>query len=538
MTLYSYAIELSEAKVVRQIFHWVGVDRLSIGEVVRRLDGQGVTTRTGKSHWDRSVIWGMLQNPAYMGRAAFGKTKATAPQSKMRPPRHSAEVHKKGVSVTRQSRDEWIEIPVPALVSEALFSAVQEQLEENRKYARLRRRGAAYLLQGLVVCGHCHYAYYGKPVSQSVAKGGRKYAYYRCIGTDAYRFGGQRVCDNKQIRTSRLDDLVWMQVVNLLKNPEHLKHEYERRLDLIEEGQYINLDVSALQKQKHQFEKSKSRLIDSFVEGVIEKEDFNPRLANIKSRITLCEQQITEAESQQTGQQELFLVVSRLDEFSDTVRDRLNTMDFETKREIIRGLVKRIEIWKDEIVVVFKVDPDSDPKPDTGSQPSEATEKSAEGKSMQHRPRRDDSALRGTGNGRSRLAILLEDAGAQERLDQSQNALIGDTATHAVHQGGVVDLVEACLDITLEYPPVVAGWGGEKVNLRNRVLGAPIGTEAIRARLEVRLKDRLQYQFQGGLNHTVQRGRYPKPPELAVGLGDPFLADRHGSKLLCLELGS
>jgi len=101
---------------------------------------------------------------------------------------------------------------VPPLVSEELFQAVQRQLDENRKRARIGSRGACYLLQGLTVCGHCHYAYYGKKISPSTAKGKRQYAYYRCIGTDAYRFGGERICDNKQVRTERLDDVVWAQV--------------------------------------------------------------------------------------------------------------------------------------------------------------------------------------------------------------------------------------------------------------------------------------------------------------------------------------
>jgi site-specific DNA recombinase len=90
---------------------------------------------------------------------------------KARPARHSAETPKKGYSAVRTARSAWIGIPVPALISEELFLAVQHQLDENRKYARARRRGAAYLLQGLVVCGHCHYAYYGKKVTKAAAKG-------------------------------------------------------------------------------------------------------------------------------------------------------------------------------------------------------------------------------------------------------------------------------------------------------------------------------------------------------------------------------
>ncbi len=76
-------------------------------------------------------------------------------------------------------------------MSEELFGAVQAQLEENRQRRRDRPRGGRYLVQGLVVCKRCGYACYGKPVSRAAAKGKVPYAYYRCTGTDAYRFGGQ-----------------------------------------------------------------------------------------------------------------------------------------------------------------------------------------------------------------------------------------------------------------------------------------------------------------------------------------------------------
>jgi len=61
--------------VVRQVFAWVGRDRQTIGEVGRRLTRAGEVTRTGKTVWDRSMVWGMLNNPASIGTAAFGKTR-------------------------------------------------------------------------------------------------------------------------------------------------------------------------------------------------------------------------------------------------------------------------------------------------------------------------------------------------------------------------------------------------------------------------------------------------------------------------------
>ena len=99
-------------------------------------------------------------------------------------------------------------------MSEDLFGAVQAQLEENRQRRRDRPGGGRYLLQGLVVCKRCGYGCYGKPTSRASAKGKDKvpYAYYRCTGSDAYRFGGQRLCWNKQIRTDMLDAAVWEDV--------------------------------------------------------------------------------------------------------------------------------------------------------------------------------------------------------------------------------------------------------------------------------------------------------------------------------------
>jgi len=53
-----------EARVVRQLFAWGGGDRLTMGAVCRRLTQAGERTRTGKTVWDRSVVWGILKQPA------------------------------------------------------------------------------------------------------------------------------------------------------------------------------------------------------------------------------------------------------------------------------------------------------------------------------------------------------------------------------------------------------------------------------------------------------------------------------------------
>lgn len=88
-------------------------------------------------------------------------------------------------------------------------------------------------------------------------------------------------------------------------------------------------------------------------------------------------------------QSELFLVINRLEEFAAAVTEKLDAIDLETKRKIVLGLVKRVEIHKDEIVVVFRVDPQPPVRGSENSNDSDAGEKS-----MQHCRRRKDTALR------------------------------------------------------------------------------------------------------------------------------------------------
>lgn len=441
-----YVIELPQAATVRAIFQWIGMERLSIGEVVRRLAAIGTATASGKPYWDRSTVWGILQNPAYIGRAAFGKTQARDRLPRIRAQRHSTEVPRKGYSTVRTDPSQWVEISVPAIVSEGLFQSVQEQLAENRK-ARQRRHGAVYLLQGLTVCGHCHYAYYGKKVSKAAGKGQRRdYAYYRCIGTDAYRFGGERICDNQQIRTDRLDELVWQHVVELLAHPGRLKSEYERRLGVLEEKEKTNPDTAVLERQRLQLEKGKSRLIDSYAEGMIDKTDFDPKMRNLKSRLEQLDQQIQESRRHQVGQRELFLVINRLEEFAAAVHDRLGTVDFVTKREIIRGLVKRVEIHKDEILVVFRIDPDP------GFNASESsTGSDIEEKSMQDRTRRTHCAL-GSPLGRSHPTAILHNTRFEPFADKPEQAPVCNPVSQEHQHPFMVDLIKERRDIRIQYP--------------------------------------------------------------------------------------
>ena len=203
-------------------------------------------------------------------------------------------------------------------MSEELFGAVQAQLEENRQRRRDRPGGGRYLLQGLVVCKRCGYGCYGKPVSRASAKGKVPYAYYRCTGSDAYRFGGQRLCWNKQIRTDVLDAAVWEDVRQLLSEPERVRAEYERRLQGPETGP--SREVEHLNKMIKNVKKMISRLIDAYGDGLLDKSEFEPRILAARERAgQVGGGASADGSDEATQEAELRLVIGQLEEFARRV---------------------------------------------------------------------------------------------------------------------------------------------------------------------------------------------------------------------------
>jgi site-specific DNA recombinase len=350
-----YETVIEEARVVRQIFDWVGRDRLSIGEVCRRLMQAKELTRMGRTQWDRSVVWSILKNPAYMGVAAFGKTRLGEMRPRLREQRGRNLQPRRPYSHYDVPPEEWISIPVPAIVEAEIFAAVQEQLKANQRYARQQARGAKYLLQGLVCCHNCGYAYYGKAISRKAAKEKKRdYAYYRCLGTDAYRFGGERICNNLQVRTDFLDLAVWQEVRGLLESPHRLAEEYRRRLQ--PQAQTKNYDLAGIESQLNKLRQGTARIIDSYTEGLIDKREFEPRITRLRARIEKLEEQARELSDQAKLQSELQLIIGRLEDFTLKVKDGLDHSDWNSKRDIIRALVKRVEVEKGQVNVVFRVD--------------------------------------------------------------------------------------------------------------------------------------------------------------------------------------
>jgi site-specific DNA recombinase len=210
-----YVVDEVAAAVVRQIFAAYTQEGLSMYAITRRLIAQQVPTRNG-GQWDPATIRKLLRNPAYIGKAAFGKGAPSTRQRITRRIRLAGRLPVRDQARRERPRDEWVEIPVPAVIPEETFALAQAQLEHNTRFAR-RRTKQPTLLQGLLVCAQCGYAVH------------RKRRTYRCWGRDGWRRTHGPVCTAPGTRQDHLDALVWREVIRLLEDATLVEAELVRR---------------------------------------------------------------------------------------------------------------------------------------------------------------------------------------------------------------------------------------------------------------------------------------------------------------------
>ncbi len=372
-----------EAHMVRQLFDWVGIEQISLRDACRRLRALDCPTRTGLTRWDATTLSGMLRNPAYQGTAMFGRTRATAPaQPRLRSIRGHPQPSRHPSGSSPVPRAEWITIPVPAIVDVGVFEAAQAQLDENRRRKREGRRRPGWLLQGLVVCRLCGYAFYGKMARGLV--GDRRpadYGYYRCTGTDAHRYGGDAPCSNRSVRSDKLEQAVWQQVQAVLDDPKRVAGEHERRIVAARDGGTPG-NVGVFDRQIVRLRHGVDRLIDGYAEGIIDSDEFKPRLAGLKARLTRLQSERETALATQDAERDLQLVLGRIDEFAQRVRAGLDGLDWHGRRDVIRTLVRRIEIDRDQVEIVFRV-PGSTPD-DNGRSPPSSNSSAGPEQTRQH----------------------------------------------------------------------------------------------------------------------------------------------------------
>jgi site-specific DNA recombinase len=266
----------------------------------------------------------LVKNSAYHGQAIFGR--------QAQPP-------------------ERIVIPVPALVSEELFAAAQEQVEENRRRHRQRRRNEPHLLQGLLVCQCCERAFCHTRCASR--RKPQVYRYFRCTSM-LREWRRQRACINPSVPASALEETVWQDVCALLREPRRVAAEFQRRSD---QPARPAETPAWLQQQQAKEKRALGRLIDAYENGLLNKEELAPRLDRARQRLQQWQTQAQEFLETQAHERDLDHALGRLEDFAQRIDAGLRAPTPTQKREILKALIKRVEVAPEKIRVIYKIHP-------------------------------------------------------------------------------------------------------------------------------------------------------------------------------------
>jgi site-specific DNA recombinase len=252
-------------------------------------------------------------------------------------------------------------------VTEESFARAQELLYQNKIRSR-RRTIAASVVQGLVSCAKCGYAF-SRTSTQTSA---RKIHYYKCIGSDSWRKLGGPVCDNGRfIRQELLDQIVWAEVIRLLEDPTLIQQELDRRLVAARASDPTRKREQSLQRELTHVGKGVERLLNAYQEGLLSIEQLRERMPVLRQR-----QQALSAELQaiadKTNDRAAFLrLAETLSAFLARLRSSAETLSVIERQKIVRLLVKDILVGEDTITIRHSIPIPSGPSQNEGSSSSE-----------------------------------------------------------------------------------------------------------------------------------------------------------------------
>ena len=352
-----------EAAVVRRIFS----DRaagITVLEICRRLNADGVPSPTGKPTWGTSTLGRLLCNEAYIGRVYYNRTESVPDR---RPTRHNRQVPR--------NRDEWIPIDCPRIISDELFEAAGRVSTDNTKWSPRRAEPGAWLLKGLVKCGVCGV---GTRCHKMRGRNGTWHRYYHCRNHDPLRAGGEsRRCPERNIRADALDAFVFEQIRAAMTHPDQLlagKQAVALRAP-IPDDELLGAELARLDRKIDAADTEQRRLIDLYQGGFIELPELQRRATEVASRQKALQHKRTSLAEERTALARDNQLRRRVGDFAARIHAVIDTLDHTQKQQLLRLLIEDVRVtgWHVQIRLRIALNPPpqhpTDPTAPTGPPP-------------------------------------------------------------------------------------------------------------------------------------------------------------------------
>lgn len=334
-----YEIMEEEAECARNIFRWYTGESISLRQIAARLNSSCVFTVRGL-RWRSSSIQHLIKNTMYIGTGHGHKMECVLPAEKPMEP-----VYRKYAKTGRRPRprEEWIPFSCPAIVDEEIFDLAQQRLEHNRIMSSRRTR-KEYLLRGIVSCPSCR---------KSMSAEGRSMKYI-CQNTrraNALDMGIPACGNDSRFPVDKLDDLVWKELVKVLKKPFNLKDSFRRLGGSVHPK--ASGSLGSLEEKKNKTEERMKRTNSLFIRGILGEKDHASQYGVFKDKLHQIVLQMDKLKEDRLEKEDIELMLGNFNRFSNSVKSQLENADFPERRSIVEQMVKKVFISKKDVSIEF-----------------------------------------------------------------------------------------------------------------------------------------------------------------------------------------
>jgi site-specific DNA recombinase len=355
-------IDETEAELVRTLHGWLVEERMSVRQITKRLNEGPWFPRSGRQPWSPSVIHSILSNPVHAGTTYANRYRYVAPEK----PKKNGRGPRSGENTVRKQRpeEEWIPIPVPAIVDEETHRRAQEQLERNAKLSFRNNKKYSYLLRCLLSCESCGLAMYGRIYKATARQAERRI--YQCGGKDPILSAREHRCQQTPAKAEELEGAIWNHVRELMRDPERLLAQFEDFAhSTTPENEAEDAEAKKFEGHSKRLCREESRLVDAYQAGIIELGELKERrekIARQRGALTAQYEQRARLRLQATQARE---VLEDLEAFRGRINARLEEAAFEEKQAILQLLIERVIVGEDALEIRHVIPlngPPGDPK--------------------------------------------------------------------------------------------------------------------------------------------------------------------------------
>ncbi len=341
-----------EAAVVRRIFDDFVAGGHSMRRICRGLYEDSIPSPTGNATWSIACLSKMLSNPTFKGRALYNRHQAIPPvtgrkstRNRLRPP------------------EEWIEIPVPAILSEEIFDAAQNVCRSHSFFSPRRTGPDRWLLRRLVVCGHCGVKTHCQGTR---ARSGGELRYYVCNRRRSLEAGGpDRACPQPSTRAEELDALVWERLCQALLDPGILlrgQASLGARVHMPDD-ELLTAQLERLDRRLRHTETERRRMADLYQLQAIELSELRTRLQEVTGRHRRLEEERETLLNQRRQLAVSNRLTRRVESFAGRIRHGIESLDFEGRQRLVRLLVEEVRVTGPDVQIHVHI-PLDEPPPD------------------------------------------------------------------------------------------------------------------------------------------------------------------------------